>query len=86
LNGEQIEALWRVKGSLDHAHRKAVFGIYNTAGRTIFAAGHPRYFEVVERQRDVGLALPGHSRVAAPLARLVGLRAARSMLPLVHAG
>jgi hypothetical protein len=84
LNGQQIEALWRGKGSLDYAHRRAVFGIYNTAGRGLFAAGHHRYFEAVERQRGLGLALPCHSRVAAPLARLVGLRAARSMLSLVY--
>jgi glycosyltransferase involved in cell wall biosynthesis len=86
LNGQQIEALWRAKGSLDDQHRSAIFGIYNNAGRGLFATGHPRYFEAVERQRDLGLALPRHSRVAAPLARLVGLRAARSVLSLVHAG
>jgi glycosyltransferase involved in cell wall biosynthesis len=84
LNGQQIEALWRAKGALDGEHRNAVFGIYNTAGRGLFAAGHPRYFEAVERQRQLGLALPRHSQVAAPLARLVGLRAARSMLSLVQ--
>jgi glycosyltransferase involved in cell wall biosynthesis len=84
LNGQQIEAVWRAKGSLDDAHRSAVFGIYNSAGRGLFAAGHRRYFEAVERQRQLGLALPRHSQLAAPLARLVGLRAARSMLSLVQ--
>jgi hypothetical protein len=84
LNGQQIEALWRAKGSLDDEHRNAVFGIYNNAGRGLFEAGHPRYFEAVERQRQLGLALPRHSQVAAPVARLVGLRAARSILSLVR--
>jgi glycosyltransferase involved in cell wall biosynthesis len=84
LNGQQIEALWRAKGSLDDEHRSAVLGIYNSAGRGLFAAGHPRYFEAVERQRQLGLALPRHSQVAAPLARLVGLHAARSMLSLLE--
>jgi hypothetical protein len=84
LNGQQIEALWRAKGPLDDEHRSAVLGIYNTAGRGLFVAGHPRYFEAVERQRQLGLALPRHSQVAAPLARLVGLRAAHSMLSLVQ--
>ncbi len=84
LNGQQIEALWRAKGSLDDEHRNALLGIYNSAGRGLFAAGHPRYFEAVERQRRLGLALPRHSKVAAPLARLMGLRAARSMLSLVQ--
>jgi glycosyltransferase involved in cell wall biosynthesis len=83
-NGQQIEALWRAKGSFDDERRRAIFGIYNAAGRGLFAAGHPCYFEAVERQRQLGLAMPRHSRLAAPLARLVGLRAARSMLSLVQ--
>lgn len=83
LNGQQIEALWRAKGTLDEEHRSAVFGIYNTAGRGLFAAGHPRYFDAVNRQKHLGLALPRHSRVTPPLARLLGLRAARSLLSLL---
>jgi glycosyltransferase involved in cell wall biosynthesis len=82
-NGQQIEALWRAKGSLDEEHRRAMFGIYNTAGRGLFAAGHRLYFEAIERQRQLRLALPRHTKVAAPLARLVGLRAARTMLSLL---
>ncbi len=80
LNGQHIEALWRARHALDEAHRKAIIDIYNTAGRSFFSAGHPRYFEAVESQRKLGSRLPLHSMVAAPLARLLGLRAARSLL------
>lgn len=86
LNGQQIEALWRAKGSFDEEHRNAVFGIYNNAGRGLFAAGHSRYFDAIERQRQLGVPLPPQCRVVAQLARLVGLRAARSMLSLVEPG
>ncbi|MGO9755604.1 MAG: glycosyltransferase family 2 protein [Roseiarcus sp.] len=86
LNGQQIETLWRARSSLDDARRNAVLGIYNTAGRGLFSAGHPSYFEAVDSQRKLDLRPPLHSRVAAPLARLVGLRAARSLLSLVGRG
>jgi glycosyltransferase involved in cell wall biosynthesis len=86
LNGQQIQTLWRARSSFDDARRNAVLGIYNTAGRDLFAAGHPSYFEAVDSQRELGLRLPLHSMVAAPLARLVGLRAARSLLSLVDRG
>jgi glycosyltransferase involved in cell wall biosynthesis len=86
LNGQQIETLWRARGAFDYARRQAVLGIYNNAGRSLFSAGHPRYFEAVESQRKLDLPLPLHSMAAAPLARLVGLRAARSLLSLVGRG
>jgi glycosyltransferase involved in cell wall biosynthesis len=86
LNGQHIETLWQARGSLDDARRKAVLGIYTGAGRGLFSAAHPRYFEAIERQRKLGLRLPLHSKVAAPLARLVGLRGARSLLSLVNRG
>jgi glycosyltransferase involved in cell wall biosynthesis len=83
LNGRQIEALWRARGTFTLERRQGVLGIYNNAARGLFAAAHPSYFAAVEAQRGLGLTLPRHARVAAPLARLVGLGAARSVLRAV---
>jgi glycosyltransferase involved in cell wall biosynthesis len=82
-NGQQIEALWRERGKFGAARRQAVLGIYNNATRGLFAVAHPAYFAAVEAQRSLGLPLPRHARVTAPLARLIGLGAARSMLRAV---
>jgi glycosyltransferase involved in cell wall biosynthesis len=82
-NGQQIEALWRERGTLDAARRRAIHGIYNHAARGLFAVAHPSYFEAVTALRSVGLPLPRHSRVANPLARLLGLGAARKILQAV---
>ena len=83
LNGQQIEALWRAKGSLDHERRQAVANIYNTAARGLFSAGDGRYFHAAELQRGLGLPLPRHSRIAPTLARLFGLQVARRALAMV---
>jgi glycosyltransferase involved in cell wall biosynthesis len=83
LNGREIEALWRARGRLDAARRRAIHGIYNHAARGLFAVAHPSYFEAVAALRSVGLPLPRHSQVAAPLARLLGLGTARSILKAV---
>jgi glycosyltransferase involved in cell wall biosynthesis len=80
LSGRQIEALWRTRDSFSATRRQAVHGIYDHAARGLFAAAHPGYFEAVAAQRSLNLPLPRHARVAAPLARLVGLAAARSIL------
>jgi hypothetical protein len=82
-NGRQIEALWRARGALDAARRQAIHGIYNHAARGLFVLAHPTYFEAVAALRSVGLPLPRHSRIATPLARLLGLGAARSILQAV---
>jgi glycosyltransferase involved in cell wall biosynthesis len=82
-NGKQIEALWRARGTLSAARREAVHGMYNVAARGLFAAAHPSYFAAIEAQRRLGLPLPRHGRLAAPLARFIGLGSARAMLRLV---
>jgi glycosyltransferase involved in cell wall biosynthesis len=84
LNGAQIEELWRARGTLDAARLEALAGVYNNAARGLFAAAHPAYFEAVALQRKLGLSLPRHTRVAAPLAWAVGLRAARSIVSLLQ--
>lgn len=83
LNGSQIEALWRARGTLNAARLEALAGIYNNAARGLFSAAHSDYFDAVARQRELGLPLPRHSAIAAPLARIVGLRAARSLTSLI---
>jgi glycosyltransferase involved in cell wall biosynthesis len=83
LNGQQIEALWRSRGSLDYNHRQAVAKIYNTAVRGLFSVEDGRYFHAVELQRGLGLPLPQHSRIVPTLARLFGLRLARIALAMV---
>src|SRR5262249_41196079 len=82
-NGKQIEALWRARGTLDAARRQAIHGIYTHAARGLFAIAHPCYFEAGAALRSAGLPLPRHSRIATPLARLLGLGTARSILQAV---
>ena len=80
LNGQQIEKAWRARGSLDLEQLKAVQGIYNTAGRNLFRASHPSYFEALKSERKLGLPLPLHSRVSPVAARLFGLRRAGTLV------
>lgn len=83
INGRQIETLWRGRAPLSEERRAALHGIYNHAARGLFAAAHPDYFAAVAAQRGLGLRQSRHSRVAAPLARLVGLKTARGVLSLM---
>ena len=83
VNGRHIETAWRARKPLDEAQRKTMMDIYNNAGRSLFAAGHPAYFEAVTAQRALGLPLPLHSKLAPPLARLMGLRRAKSIFSLL---
>lgn len=83
LNGKQIEALWRARGSLSARHREALKGIFNHAARGLFAAADPQFFEAAGSLRSLGGELPLHPRIAAPLARAVGLRQARGLLRMI---
>ena len=60
LNGKQIEALWRARGSLSARHREALKGIYNNAARGLFAAADSQFFEAV------AVTAPPRRRTAAP--------------------
>jgi len=82
-NGQQIEVLWRAIAKLSARQQIALAGIYNHAARGLFASGHPDYFEAVESQRRLEVQLPLHPRLAVPLARITGLRAARHILKLM---
>lgn len=82
-NGAQIEALWRMRGALTPRQEAALSGIYNNAARGLFAAESVDYFSAVARQRALHNSMPLHSRIAAPLARKVGLPRARRILAWV---
>lgn len=82
LNGRQIEALWRDRNALDSARRETLRDIYDHAARALFAAGDAAYFEAEAAQGGLGLPLSRRSRFAAPAARWLGLRAARTLLAL----
>ncbi len=81
-NARQIEALWRTAEALSPARRRTLLAIYDQAARGLFAAGDADYFAALAAQRALGLPLSRHARASAPLARLVGLRAARALFQL----
>jgi Glycosyl transferase family 2 len=83
LSGCQIETLWRARGSLAAGQIDTLAGIYNNAARGLFCAQHPAYLQAVACYRRLGLPLPLHSRIAAPLASLLGQRAAQKLLSIV---
>lgn len=81
-NGQQIEALWRQRGSLNSAQRQTLHGIYNNAARALFVSAHPGYFEAVTSQKGTGQRLSRHARWVTPLAHCVGLKTAQQILSL----
>lgn len=85
LNGQQIEAIWRARGPLTEAQRAILAGIYNHAARGLFSAVDSRFFEAHAELRRLG-AVPLHAALAAPLARLIGLKAAQELLSMVGRG
>ena len=82
-NGIQIEALWRARGELSSQQISGLLGIYNNSARGLFSSESLGYFQAVDRQYGLTNAVPLHSRIAAPLARLVSLPRARQMLAWV---
>ena len=58
VNGARIEALWRGRDALSSTRLQALAGVYDSAARGLFTAGHPDYFDAVARQRKLGLPLP----------------------------
>jgi glycosyltransferase involved in cell wall biosynthesis len=83
INTREIGELWRARGNLDDLHRGTLRDMLNIAGRALFAAGHPDYFTAVLMQRELGMTLPLHSRVAPVLARLLGLGGARRIITML---
>ena len=82
-NAKQIEALWCARAPLSRERRSALADIYNATARALFACGDPSYFEAVERQKKFSDRMALHPRIAAPLARALGLSGARRVLQLL---
>jgi glycosyltransferase involved in cell wall biosynthesis len=82
VNGRQIEALWRERQTLSRERLGILRDIYDQAARGLFARGDAAFFQASASGRALGLELSLHSRVATPLARLIGIRAARRLLAL----
>lgn len=79
-NGQLIEQEWKSRGYEQEAYKLALYGIYNCAARGLFEVASPRYFDAVDAQRRLGRAPTRHGRIATPLAKLLGLKAARALL------
>lgn len=82
-NGTQIETLWRARGVLSPQQSVALAGIYDAAARGLFEAESMDYFKAVTQQHALKHPVPIHPRIAAPLARAVGLRRARQIFSWV---
>lgn len=83
VNGRQIEALWRARGHVDDTRREALGRVYDMAARSLMHCGAPEFFEAVSAHRALGLPDTPRVKVAAPLARLLGLPKARRILAMV---
>ena len=79
----QIEDSWRERKALSEARRDVVAATLNVASRGLFREGDQAYFDAVEALIRVAPRLSSHARIAAPLARIVGLANARRVLSLV---
>ena len=83
-NGCQIETLWRERNVLDENRLNTLRGSYDQAARGLLAGCDERFFEATAAGLALGLRPSLHSRIATPLAQLLGLRAARSLLSLAR--
>ena len=82
-NTLQIEADWRARGVFTDRRKDAIVGSLNVAARGLFRAGSGDYFEALSAQRRMGGARPKHSRIAGPLARVIGVSSARRVLSML---
>lgn len=83
-NAVEIEALWRVGGEPPRGRAQALAAVYDAAARGLFSAGDDAFFPAVAHARSCG-PLTRRVRVAAPLARAVGLQAARRIFAMTGA-
>ena len=84
MNTEQIEALWLARTALSPKQKEVLAKRYDRAGRSLFVLGRPEYFEALAAHQQLGLNLPLRHRIAAPLARLIGLRSAQIMYLIIR--
>jgi glycosyltransferase involved in cell wall biosynthesis len=72
LNGTQIEALWRARGSLSSKQWEALADIYNGAAHALFRAGDPSFREALAALRAGGLPIGLRNRIAEIVADAAG--------------
>lgn len=82
-NGRQIEALWRERGTLTADRIATLCDLYDNAGRGLLRCRDQGFFEASAASRTLGLRQSRHTRIATPLARLLGLRAAHGLLSMM---
>ncbi|MEW9307129.1 glycosyltransferase family 2 protein [Labrys neptuniae] len=82
-NGRQIEALWREHGTLTSDRIATLCDLYDNAGRGLLRCRDQGFFEASAASRTLGLRQSRHTRIATPLARLLGLRAAHGLLSMM---
>ncbi|WP_187829353.1 glycosyltransferase [Labrys sp. KNU-23] len=83
LNGRQIEALWRERGTLTSDRIATLRDLYDNAGRGLLRCEDQGFFEASAAGRTLGLRQSRHARIATPLARLLGLRVAHGLLSMM---
>ena len=76
LNGQQIEALWRVRGALTSERISALTDIYNGAAHGLFRAADPTFREALAALRASGLPVSSRNRLAELLSDVAGHRRA----------
>lgn len=81
-NGRQIEALWALRGVLDDDQRQVLAGIYDNAARGLLRAGSDGYLQALAAQSGIGR-LSLHSRIAGPIASVIGVEAAAKVLAIL---
>jgi len=81
---KQVEALWRVRAVLSPKQKEVLANMYDHVGRGLFRLSCPEYFEAVAAQQQLGLKLPLHHRIVAPLASAIGLRSVQKLLGIVR--
>ena len=79
MSTKQIEAVWLARTVLSPKQIEFLAKSYDQAARSLFVFGRLEYFEAVAAQQQLGLNLPLRHRIAAPLARAIGLRSAQML-------
>ncbi|MEM7774284.1 MAG: glycosyltransferase [Pseudomonadota bacterium] len=82
-NGEQIEALWRARGELSAAQRRALCDIYNGAAGGLFSVEHDSFFEAIGALERLDGKLTRHNLIASRLVRAIGPRASRRIVDAI---
>ena len=82
-NGEQIEALWRARGTFDAAQIRAIGNIFDGTARSLFEVAHPAWRQALAALERNHVAPSRKLRVARLIAAVLGDRAARRMVAVL---